>query len=139
MTEHYRFLEEMYLKAPINEVFKPTIHIEERKCTITMLIDTQFHHAAHALHGSVLFKMLDDAAFFASNSVVEEHFVLTGTFKIRYHKPVSKGELTAYGSADELKDNKVMASSYVLDENGDKIASGSGIFVISSIKLSELH
>jgi acyl-coenzyme A thioesterase PaaI-like protein len=35
------------------------------------------HHSIHAVHGSVYFKALDDAAFFAVNSLVEDVFVLT--------------------------------------------------------------
>ena len=34
-------------------------------------------HAAGAGHGTIYFKMLDDAAFYAANSMVEEQFVLT--------------------------------------------------------------
>jgi acyl-coenzyme A thioesterase PaaI-like protein len=45
------------------------------------------------------FKLLDDAAFFAVNSVVRDVFVLTVSFNIYLTRPVSAGELKASGRA----------------------------------------
>jgi hypothetical protein len=39
---------------------------------VTGLVRPDFFHAAHAVHGSVYFKALDDAAFFAVASLVQE-------------------------------------------------------------------
>ncbi|MBK5230881.1 MAG: PaaI family thioesterase, partial [Thermoleophilia bacterium] len=54
-------------------------------------------HAAHALHGSVYFKVLDDAAFFAANSLIPGHFVLTAGFSLHLLRPVTGGTITATG------------------------------------------
>lgn len=66
LEEHYRRLEKMYLAAPVNEFYHPVIQIEQGKSTIEIQVSEKFHHAAGAVHGSVYFKMLDDAAFFCS-------------------------------------------------------------------------
>jgi len=63
---HFRKLERMYLSAPINSGFYKgiTLVISDEKAELTLKIEPKFFHAAHAIHGSVYFKMLDDAAFF---------------------------------------------------------------------------
>ena len=97
MTEHYRKLERMYQTAPVNEFYKPVMHISEGMAEIEIEIDKRFFHAAHAVHGSVYFKMLDDAAFFAANSIVEEVFVLTVSYNIHLVRPVDSGILKSVG------------------------------------------
>src|SRR5438132_132473 len=61
--EHFRKLERMYQSAPINRYFAPVLRISEGSAQLTIPVKTDFFHAAHAVHGSVYFKALDDAAF----------------------------------------------------------------------------
>ncbi len=56
-AEHYRKLERMYLAAPINEFFKPSIQIGRGTAEIKVNVDRRFFHAAQAAHGAVYFKM----------------------------------------------------------------------------------
>ena len=65
---HFRKLERMYLSAPVNnQVYKGiTIAISNEKAELSLKIEEKYFHAANAIHGSVYFKMLDDAAFFQS-------------------------------------------------------------------------
>ena len=65
---HFRKLEQTYLAAPTNQYYKPRVHIAEGEAEIVITVDPRFYHAADAVHGSVYFKALDDAAFFAVNS-----------------------------------------------------------------------
>ena len=67
--EHYRRLERMYLGAPTNEIYRPKIRISEGEAEISIEVGPHFHHAARSVHGSHYFKALDDAAFFAVNSL----------------------------------------------------------------------
>ncbi len=78
--EHYRRLERMYDASPINDFFNPDLRVEEGLATISMEVDEKFFHSAHAVHGSVYFKLLDDAAWFAVNSLEFDFFVLTTSF-----------------------------------------------------------
>jgi uncharacterized protein (TIGR00369 family) len=83
----------MYLSGKINqELYKSvTITVKEKSATITMQVDESYFHAGNSLHGSVYFKMLDDAAYFAVNSVVTDSFVYTTSFNIQILRPVKSG------------------------------------------------
>jgi len=65
---HFRKLEQTYLAAPTNQYYKPRVHIAEGEAEIVITVDPRFYHAADAVHGSVYFKALDDAAFLTSTS-----------------------------------------------------------------------
>ena len=64
MSDHHRKLEAMYLGGPINAFYRPTIAVSDGEAVIEMDVRPEFWHAASAMHGSVYFKLLDDAAFF---------------------------------------------------------------------------
>src|SRR5690606_5880459 len=75
---HYRALESLYRAAPINGLFPSRLEIVEAGVSrIRYTMDADVHHAAGAAHGSSYFKMLDDAAFYAANSLVSDRFLLT--------------------------------------------------------------
>ena len=95
--EHFRKLERLYHGAPINRFFQPTIRVSEGATELQVPLRPDFFHAAHAVHGSVYFKALDDAAFFAVNSIVPDVFVLTASFNIYLTRPVTEGTLVASG------------------------------------------
>ncbi|MCO6491386.1 MAG: PaaI family thioesterase [Phaeodactylibacter sp.] len=74
----------MYLQANVNtRIFDTTTClISEGEAEIGMRISDKYFHALGAIHGSVYFKLLDDAAFFAVSSIVRDVFVLTTSFNI---------------------------------------------------------
>ena len=108
-----------------------------RKATISITLFDQYFHALNAVHGSVYFKLLDDSAFFAVNSIVEDAFVLTTSFTSNLVRPVSSGKIKAVGKVRFESKNLFMAESTLYDEKGNEITFGSGSFVKSKIKLSE--
>lgn len=134
--EHYRRLERMYLSAPINAIFSPTIHISEGRTDIVIPVKRDFHHAANAVHGAVYFKALDDASFFAANSLVRDVFVLTVTYTVYLTRPISEGEMRATGKVVHRSKNLILAEAEVLDAAGRQIARGSGSFMQSRIPLT---
>ena len=70
---HFRALEALYAAAPINRLFESTLVIPEPGIArIHFTIDERYFHAGGAAHGTSYFKMLDDAAFYAANSLVTE-------------------------------------------------------------------
>ena len=135
MNKDYKKLEQMYLSAPINKFYKPIISITEGKCEIEIDVKQDFFHAANAVHGSVYFKMLDDAAFFAANSIVEDVFVLTGSFETKFLRPISVGKLIGKGELLKNLGNKLEARAKLYDQEGKLIAVGSGWFIKSKINL----
>ena len=94
---HFTALENMYLAAPISDLYHPSIEISDSEATIEIEVAEQFFHAAGGLHGSVYFKLLDYAAFFAANSLERDVFVLTTSFTTYLTRPVSSGTLRSVG------------------------------------------
>ncbi len=138
-TDHFRKLERMYLSAPLNKQIYTgiEIHISNEKAVINLAIEPKFFHAANAIHGSVYFKMLDDAAFFAVNSVVPDVFVYTVLFNVQLLRPVSRGIIRSTGELKFRSNNLFIADSMLIDENNKLIGRGSGSFMKSKIELTE--
>jgi uncharacterized protein (TIGR00369 family) len=134
---HFEKLERMYVNGPNNRYYQPGIHISEGEAEIVIPVQEQFYHAAHAVHGSVYFKALDDAAFFAVNSLVENVFVLTVSFSLDFLRPVSKGEMIAHGRYVGESGRRFLAEAVLVDSQGNEIGRGSGAFVKSRIPLTE--
>ena len=132
--EHYRKLERMYRSAPINEFFKPEIFISQGTAEIKVEVDSRFFHAANAVHGSVYFKSLDDAAFFAVSSLVDDYFVLTSNFNLYLHAPVTAGTMRSVGKVVRGGGSSFLAEAVLYNEKNEEIARGSGMFVKSRIK-----
>ncbi len=133
--DHFRKLERMYLSAPINDFYLPSVSISQGQAEIQTEVKTEFFHAAGSLHGSVYFKLLDDAAFFAVNSLVKDFFVLTVSFNIYLTRPVTKGILVAQGQVVSRSGNYFIADS-VLTVNDKEVARGSGSFLRSRVELA---
>ena len=134
MTSHFRSLESMYHGAPINTFFGPRITVESGSALVRMAVRSDMHHAAHAAHGSVYFKMLDDAAFFAVQSLVTDVFVLTVSFNVHLLAPVTDDEMIARGTVVHQSKRLFVAESLL--QVGDKVvARGNGTFMRSAIRL----
>lgn len=131
---HWRSLESLYRAAPTNEYYRPEITIGEGICTIEVVVRPDFFHAAHAVHGSVYFKMLDDAGFFAANSLVPNVFVLTANFTIHLLRPVTHGVLVAKGRVINKGARQLVGEAQLFNA-GELVAHGVGTYVTSKIQL----
>jgi uncharacterized protein (TIGR00369 family) len=136
---HLSKLERMYLSAPVNtEIYTGiTIVVSPEKAELTLPIDSRYFHAASAVHGSVYFKLLDDAAFFAVNSVVTDVFVYTVSFNTQLLRPVTGGIVKAIGEVKFKSSNLFIADSVLYDEKERIVGRGSGNFMKSKIALSD--
>ena len=134
--EHYRKLERMYTSSPMNKYYSPTIRVSEGLAEVYIKIRQDFFHPAGAINGSVYFKALDDAAFFAVNSLVQDVFMLTVSFNVYLTRPVSEGEIKATGRVVHRSRNLFVADAELIDEGGRALARGSGAFMRSSVPLS---
>ncbi len=135
---HFDKLRNMYLKANVNtKLFDSTeCQIEREKAIISLTISDKYFHALGAIHGSVYFKLLDDAAFFAVNSIVEDVFVLTTSFNINLIRPANSGKITAHGKLKFKSLNTFVAESVLYNDAGKEIGFGTGNFTRSKIELS---
>ena len=137
--EHFKKLERMYLQANINTFIydTTTITISNKHAEIGLAISEKYFHALGAIHGSVYFKLLDDAAIFAVSSIVEDVFVLTTSFNLNIIRPATTGLIKAVGEVRFQSKNLFVAESRLLNEEGKEIVFGTGNFAKSKIALSE--
>ena len=134
---HYRKLEHLYAVAPISRWYGASIQISDGEASVGIPIRPEFYHAANAVHGSVYFRALDDAAFFAANSRVTDVLVLTVSFNLYFTAPVSEGEIGARGRLVHESGRLLVAESELRDHAGKLLAKGSGTFTRSRITLTE--
>ena len=138
-ASHYRALERLYVSAPINRLFESRIEITgEGRATIRFLVGDNVFHAAGAAHGTIYFKMLDDAAFYAANTLATDRFLLTTSFNLHFTKPVRAGEVVAEGKWVSGRRRVLVAESRLVDAEGEEIGRGTGTFMRSRIPLSSL-
>ncbi len=136
---HFRALERLYAKAPINNLFESDLKITDRGFAhIRFEVDERHYHAAGAVHGTSYFKMLDDAAFYAANSLVSDRFLLTTAFNLLFTRPLKSSVVTAEGRWVSGKKRVFVADSRLIDSEGEEIARGTGTFMRSHIPLAGL-
>lgn len=134
--DHFAKLENMYINARCNHYYESGIRISEGAAEIVIPVRGEFFHAGGSVHGSVYFKALDDAAFFAVNSLVERYFVLTVGFNSQFTKRVSSGHLFARGRYIGRSGGHHTAEAVLTDDDGNEVARGTGTFAESRIRLS---
>jgi len=136
---HYRALEALYRSAPVNALFESTLEIiAEGRSRIEFLVTPAAYHAAGAAHGTIYFKMLDDAAFYAANTLITDRFLLTTSFNLHFTKPVREGKVTAEGRWISGRRRVLVAEARLVDAEGEEIGRGTGTFMRSHIALSSL-
>ena len=137
MDDHYRKLERMYHNAPINQLYKNELTVFNKTASIKWEVQESFFHAANSLHGSIYFKLLDDAAYFAAASMVKDVFIVTSNFTINLFRPVTSGVITSKGEIVSLTRNLIVAKSILVNEKGKLVAEGTGNFMKGSVSLTE--
>ena len=136
---HWRALEGLYASAPVNAKFASALEVTgEGAARITFDVTEDCYHAAGAAHGTIYFKMLDDAAFYAANTLVTDRFLLTTSFNLHFTKPVREGTVVAEGRWVSGRRRVFVAESRLVDAEGEEIGRGTGTFMKSRIPLSSL-
>lgn len=137
---HFRALESLYAQAPVNRVFRSRLEIVEAGLArIRFDVDPAFFHAAGAAHGTHYFKMMDDAAFYACNSLVTDRFLLTTAFNLVFTRPLREGAVIAEGRWISGRRRVLVGEARLLLEDGEEAARGTGTFMRSHIALSGLE
>ena len=139
LDAHLRALESLYKSAPINAVFRSTLTLAEAgRSVIAFTVASDAFHAAGAAHGTLYFKMLDDAAFYAANALVSDRFLLTTAFNLHFTKAMKHGEARAEGRWISGRRRVFVAEARIVDSSGEECARGTGTFLRSHIALSSL-
>jgi uncharacterized protein (TIGR00369 family) len=136
---HFRALEALYRHAAINRLFDSEIEIGEAgACRIRFEVGPDTDHAAGAAHGTLYFKMMDDAAFYACNSMVSDRFLLTTAFNLVFTRPLKAGPVIAEGRWVSGKRRVFVGEARLILPDGEEAARGTGTFMRSHIALSSL-
>jgi uncharacterized protein (TIGR00369 family) len=136
---HFRGLEALYAEAAINRLFDSRLEIAaEGEARIHFTVDDRYFHAAGALHGTAYFKMLDDAAFYACNSLVSDRFLLTTSFNLFFTKPLGPGPVVAEGRWVSGRKRVFVGEARLIDASGQEAARGTGTFMRSAYALGSL-
>lgn len=137
---HWRALEGLYGSAPVNDLFESRLEVvAEGVSRIHFNVTRACFHAAGAAHGTIYFKMLDDAAFYAANTMVTDRFLLTTSFNLLFTRPIGEGPLTAEGRWVSGRRRVLVAEARLIDHEGEEVGRGTGTFQRSRIPLSSLH
>ena len=137
--QHWRALERLYAAAPVNTLFESRLEIvEEGHARIAFSVTPAVFHAAGAAHGTIYFKMLDDAAFYAANTLVPDRFLLTTSFNLHFSRPISGGTLVAEGRWVSGRRRVLVAESRLIGPDGEEVGRGTGTFQRSRIALGGL-
>jgi uncharacterized protein (TIGR00369 family) len=136
---HHRALESLYAAAPINRLFASTLSIPEPgMARISFEVTRDHYHAAGAAHGTTYFKMLDDAAFYACNSLITDRFLLTTQFNLLLTRPLSAGPVVAEGRWVNGQRRVFVGDARLITADGEEVARGTGTFMRSRIALASL-
>lgn len=136
---HFRALESLYAAAPINRLFESRLDITDAGVArIHFVVGPQHFHAAGAVHGTAYFKMLDDAAFYAANSLVSDRFLLTTAFNLLFTRPLGPGPVIAEGRWISGRRRVYVADARLIAADGEEVARGTGTFMRSSFPLASL-
>ena len=82
--------------------------------------------------------MLDDAAFYARNSLVSDRFLLTTAFNLLFTKPLGEGPVVAEGRWISGRRRVLIGEARLVDAEGEEVARGTGTFMRSRIPLAGL-
>jgi len=136
---HFRALEGLYAAAPVNRMFRSALDVTGAGLARIRFDVTPDHfHAAGAAHGTVYFKMLDDAAFYACNTLVTDRFLLTTQFNLLFTRPLRPGPVVAEGRWISGRRRVFVGDARLIDADGEEAARGTGTFMRSRVPLAGL-
>ena len=136
---HYEMLEELYISAPVNQALDLEIKVTEGEALIKQKIALEHCHSMGAMHGSYAFKCLDDACYFAANSLESEYFMLTTDDHIRLIRPVTpkSGYVQAIGKVVSRSKRLMICEGVLAESQGRKVARVTVSFMASGMRFQD--
>jgi len=138
MQKHYDGLEKMHLKSPINDLIKSKINISQGKAQVNFKNSIAMRDALGNIHNAYIFMGLEEAAFFAANSLIEDVLVSNKSFELIFSKPTKSVELIAKGKFEEKSMGNYIISAELYDQDEKLIAKAKGIFRRSKNLLEDI-
>ncbi len=136
--QHLEKLENLYLSDAANKEFDPGVKVFEGEAEIHVPVREKISNIDGTIIGCICYKLMEDAAILAVNSIVNDVQVLASNFNIYLSNSIASRELTARARFMGNSGNQFLVETVVTDANRKEIARGSGAFVKSSLKLSQM-
>ena len=92
--------------------------------------------AGGAVHDSVGYTAMRDAAALAVNSIVEDILIAATDFQVQFSRPVAKGQLVAHARVMGVSGEHYLAEAVLADADGTEVARGNGAFLPTETALS---
>ena len=136
---HYKVLEQIYLSAPVNQSLDLEIEVMEGEVLIKQMVKPEHCHTMGGVHGAYYFKCLDDACYFAANSIELEYCMLTVDYHIRFLRPITPDlhYIQASGHVVSTTKRLTICEGILKDSLGREIARGTGSFMPSQMRLKD--
>jgi len=135
---HLEKLENLYLSDQVNKDLDPGVKILEGEAEIHIPVREKVSNTDGSIIGCICYKLMEDAAILALNSIVNDVQVTASNFNIYLSNSIASRELTARAKFIGESGNQILVETVVLDDNRSEIARGNGAFNKSSIKLEQL-
>ena len=135
---HIKRLKRIYRTNACNQYYTTEIDIREGEAVLNLPVRPEFLHGGGVVHGSVYFKLLDDACTFAVSSLVKDFAIVTASFNIYFTRPISVGTIHARGRVVHESRRLFVAEAEATDDDGRVLARGSGSFMRSTVPFPEL-
>jgi uncharacterized protein (TIGR00369 family) len=134
-ASHLARLERVYHAAPTNGLMPARLHLDPGRATVRMEVAAGHLQAVGSVHGMVLFKVLDEASFYAANSLVEDVFLTTAGMHVQFVRPVEGGVLVATAEVVHAARSSFLVDAEVRDPAGELVARSTGTFVRTATAL----
>jgi uncharacterized protein (TIGR00369 family) len=137
---HFQNLVRVYQNAEIHKgpFAGSDLEIEPGKALVRYEAKKCWQHGGGGIHGAIYFKLLDEAAYFAAQSLEKEWFLLTAHFQIQFLRSNSGGILRAEGNLKNKSRHLFIAEARLFLEQGKELGFGIGNFMKSDIRLAEM-
>ena len=135
---HLEKLENMYLSDPVNKELNPGVKILEGETEIHIPVRKKISNDDGSIIGCICYKLMEDAAILAVNSIVDDVQVSASNFNIYLSNSIASRELTARAKFIGRSGDQILVETVVIDDNRSEIARGNGAFVKGSVKLDQL-
>ena len=132
---HFRQLEDLYHSAPSNQLTPATMVIGDGTATATMHIEPSYLQAVGGLHGMLIFKLLDEAGFYAANSRVPDVFLTTASMNTHFTLPPQSDVIIGTARVLQQGRSTVLVEARVVDAHDNLVAHATGTFVRTSVAL----
>lgn len=138
MSEHYKKLENLFLKSSINEILDAKIKITEGATEIHLTKKEFMHNEIEPIHSAYIFMVLESSAFFAANSLIEDVSIVSKSFEILYVRNLESKIYTAKAKFLEKSMGNYIISSELYDEKGNLITKAKGVYRRSKKSLKNI-